>query len=684
MPTLTTACPRNCYSTCGLRVTVENGRLRRIEPVPENRATDHGACIKGVSYVERVHSPDRLLYPLRRNLSGGFDRISWDLALDTIAQRLRTIRDQYGPKSLLYYSSSGTKGLLNGVGAAFWKMFGGYTTTYGDLCWPAGLEATRLTLGSNEHNAAWDLANAKLIVMWGKNAAETNIHQMTFVDQALQRGAKLIVIDPRRTETAERASLLIQPRPGTDAAVALAVAHELISKKWVDRPFIDAHVRGYDAFVDQVLGCTAGWASQVAGIPKEQIKLFAELIATSAPVTICAGFGMQRYTNSGQTIRAMIALLAITGNFGKPGAGWIFANLRTQVFGEKDPVAFYPPHDPDPNVRISISTALLGPQIISAQDPPIKAVWVERGNPIPQNPETPTVVKAFRSLDFRVVVEEVMTDTAREADIVLPAKTFFEQTDVIGAYWHDYLQLRAKVLEPPGEVKPESEIYWLLAGRLGIPQEEVEHHLPAPNDAAVEEWLNRKLAHLPGVTVERLREGPIRMPDEHEVAFEDLRFPTPSGKIELDSKEAANMWNVERLPSYREPVETTKPGTETPYPFHFMTPNTKNRIHSQFGHLEMLKAIEPGPVLQMHPADAAQRQIRAGSRVRVFNDRGELSLPVRLDHGIRPGCVVLHNGWWLQDGGAVNVLSKARETDMGYGAAFHENMVDVRPIERKR
>lgn len=673
----TTACPRNCYSTCGLRVTVEDGRLRRIEPVPENRATDRGACLKGLSYVERVHSPNRLLYPMKRVGSGGFERIEWAEALDTIVQRLTAIREAYGPKSLLYYSASGTKGLLNGVGASFWKLFGGYTTTYGDLCWPAGLEATRLTLGSNEHNAPWDLANAKLIIMWGKNAAETNIHQMTFVDQALQRGARLVVIDPRRTETAERASLLIQPRPGTDAAIALAVGHVLISKKWIDRPFIESHVHGYDAYVDQVLGATPRWASDVSGIPAEQIDQLAEMIATSGPVTMCAGFGMQRYTNSGQTMRAMIALLALTGNFGRPGAGWIFANLRTQVFGEKDPVAFYPPRHPDPTVRVSISTAMLGPQMLATQDPPIKALWVERGNPVPQNPETPTVLKAIRALDFRVVVEEVMTDTAREADIVLPAKTFFEQTDVIGAYWHDYLQLRAKVLEPPGEVKPESEIYWHLAERFGIPRAEFERHLPAPNDEAVEAWLDRKLSHLPDVTVERLRQGPIRMPDQQEVAFADLVFPTPSGKIELDSTAAAALWSVNRLPTYSEPAESTRSDLSGQYPLYLMTPNTKHRIHSQFGNLAVMRALEPRPVLQMHPVDAERRRIRSGDRVRVFNDRGELRLSVRLDRGIRPGCVVLHNGWWLQDGGAVNVLSKARETDMGHGAAFHENLVDV-------
>jgi anaerobic selenocysteine-containing dehydrogenase len=681
--TINTACPRNCYSTCALRVTVEDGRLRRIEPVPENMATSLGACLKGLSYLERVYSPDRILSPLRRDSStGSFRKVSWDEALDTITEQLLKLRSTHGPKSLLYYSASGTKGLLNSVGGAFWRLFGGYTTTYGDLCWPAGLEATRLTLGANEHNASWDLANARLIVLWGKNAAETNIHQMKFVDEALQQGARLVVIDPRRTETAERASLLIQPRPGTDAAIALAVGHQLIEQRWIDESFIAAHVHGFDAYCARVTSCTPAWAAAISGIPESQIIRLAELIGTTKPATICAGFGMQRYTNSGQTMRAMIALLALTGNIGKPGAGWIYANLRTQLFGEKDPVAFFPPEHPDPLVRVSISTALLGPQILAAKDPPIKMAWVERGNPIPQNPETPTVLRAFRSLDFRVVVEDVMTDTAREADIVLPAKTFFEQTDVIGAYWHDYLQLRAKVIEPPGEVKPESEIYWHLARRLGFSPGDIEKNIPAPSDSAVEAWLDQRLAHLPGVSIERLREGPIRMPDTNDVAFADLTFPTPSGRIELDSSEAAARWGVDSVPAYREPVESVEsndsPGTSR-YPLHFLTPNTKNRIHSQFGNLAAMRAFEPHPVLQMHPADANARGIVPGSRVRIFNDRGELTVVVRFDFGIRPGCVVLHNGWWLTDGGAVNVLSKARETDMGYGAAFHENLVEVAP-----
>jgi len=679
MPVYTTACPRNCYSTCSLKVHVENGRLRRIEAHPGNHATPEGPCLKGLSYVEREHSPDRILHPLRRRPgTSEFERVSWDVALDEIAERLGRHRDS--PQSVLYYSASGTKGLLNGVGMAFWRLFGGCTTTYGDLCWPAGLEATRLTLGENKHNAPWDLANARLIVLWGKNAAETNVHQTVFVDRALAQGARMVVIDPRRTETSERAELLIQPRPGTDGAVALAVAHLLIAEGRTDSDFIATHVRGFEEFASSVAEFTPERAADISDVPAESIRRLARLIAEIRPATINAGFGMQRYANSGQTMRAIIALLAITGNIGKPGAGWVFADLQSYVFDAvKDPIAFYPPETPDGVVRVSISTAKLGSDMLATTDPPLRFAWVERGNPVTQNPDTNTVLKAFRSLEFRVVVEQFMTDTAREADIILPAKTMFEQTDVIGAYWHPYIQLKQKVLDPPGEVKPETEVYWHLAARLGLDREAVAGVIPGPTDAEVEAYLRRRLEPFPEVTLERLKEGPIIAPGHQEVAFADRVFTTPSGKIELYSDEAKSRWGVDQVPTYTEPIESTRRSSER-YPLYFMTPNTKNRIHSQFNNLETILRLSPKPTLLMHPADARERGIGDGDRVRVHNDRGNLEVEVRIDLGMRAGCVSMTNGWWITQGGTVNFCSLGRETDMGHGAAFHENLVDVKRV----
>jgi anaerobic selenocysteine-containing dehydrogenase len=675
MPTTLTACPRNCYSTCAMRVTVEEGRLLKVEPTPENRATAEGPCLKGLSYVERAHSADRVTRPLRRRPDGSFAPVSWEEALDAVAAALVKARREDGPQSVLYYSASGTKGLLNGCGLAFWRLFGGCTTTYGDLCWPAGLEATRLTLGDASHNAPWDLANARLIVMWGKNAAETNVHQMAHVDAALARGGTLVVVDPRRTETAERASLLLPLRPGTDGALALALGHLLVRDGRVDRAFVEEHVLGYEGWAALVARWPPERAAAVCGLPVASIERLAALLGTAHPTTIVPGFGMQRFTNSGQAMRAMLALLAVTGQVGRPGAGWMYANLQTQVFSKvRDPLDFYPPETPDGVVRVSIATARLGRDVEAQESPPLRVAWVERGNPIPQNPETHAVLRAFRALDFRVVVEEFLTDTAREADVVLPAKNLFEQTDVIGAYWHPYLQLRRKVLEPPPEVRPETEIYRALGRKLGIGEEALAAALPGPSDASVEAWLEGRLAPL-GLSLASFARGPVLSPAYEEVAFADLRFPTPSGRIELSSEEAERRWGVPRLPEFREALE--RPDPDGRFPLHVLTPNTKNRIHSQFGNLETIRRAAGAPFVAMHPRDARARGLSDGAAARVFNDRGELRLPVRIDRGLRPGCVSVTNGFWLTEGAAVNVLSAGRETDMGHGAAFHDNAIEV-------
>jgi len=669
-----------------MRVHVEQGEIRRIEPHRGNRATPEGVCLKGLSYIERVRSPDRILTPLRRTPAGDFDPIDWDLALDLIVGHLTRLRDESGPQSVLYYSASGTKGLLNGVGANFWRLYGGCTTTYGDLCWPAGLEATRLTLGDNRNNVPWDIANAKLIVLWGKNPAETNIHQMPFVQQARDSGARVVVIDPRRTETAESADLWIRPRPGTDGALALAVAHEVIRRDAIDREFVRNRVLGFDAFATETLTCTPDWASRIAEVPVDEIRKLGELFSTVRPATISAGFGMQRYTNSGQTMRAILAILALTGNIGKRGSGWVYANLQSAVFDEvKDPLAFYPPERPDGVMRVSISTARLGRDMLAQRDPELRMAWIERGNPVTQNPETHVVLEALRGLEFRVVVDQFLTDTAREADLILPAKTMFEQTDVIGAYWHPYIQLRQKVLEPPGEVKPETEIYWLLARRLGIPEDQFRHRIPGPTDEEVEAFLERELQPFETLSLDRLREGPLLPPGHEEVAFADGRFPTPSGRIELLSMEAAARWGIDPLPVFEESIESVRAEAAVPnegsrtYPLYLMTPNTKNRIHSQFGNLRMIRRLDPGPLVHVHPADAESREIGDGTRARVFNDRGELLLPVRFDPGLKRGCISVTNGWWITDGGTVNFCSAGRETDIGHGAAFHDNLVELEP-----
>jgi anaerobic selenocysteine-containing dehydrogenase len=666
-----------------MRVTVEEGRLRLLESHSENRATSEGLCLKGQSYIERVYSADRVLYPFRRVTDGSFERISWEVALGVIAERLGAIRDQYGPQSVLFYAGSGTKGLMNDVALDFWRLFGGCTTTYGDLCWPAGLEATRLTLGDNRHSAPEDLANANLILFWGKNPAETNIHQMRFVEQALDRGARLIVIDPRRTQTAEASELLVQVKPGTDGALALAVAQVLIRDGAIDRDFIAQHVHGFEEFAQMVQEYPPDRVATITDVPETVIERLAETIGQVRPVSLCSGFGMQRYTNSGQTMRALIALLAITGNLGQPGAGWIYANLQSHIFHSmKDPLALFPPSEDSGPVRVSVSTALLGQHILEQRDPPLKAAWIERGNPVTQNPDTHQVLEALRSLEFRVVVDQFMTDTALEADIVLPAKTFFEQTDVIGAYWHSYIQIKDKLIEPPGEVKPESEIYYHLGVAMGLDEAALAASVPEPSDAAVEAYLERRLEPFPELDLERLRQGPVLARGTETVAWAGLQFPTPSGKVELLSEEAETRWGLAQLPSFSQPKEAPgrKESVETRFPLHLLTPNTKDRIHSQFNNLPSIRKLNPKTLVHIHPEDARARGIQNGSRVRLFNERGSVELEAQLDYGLKPGCVSVTNGWWLSEGGGISQLSAARETDMAHGAAYHDNAVEVEAL----
>lgn len=679
-----TACPRNCYSSCGLRVIVDNNKVVNVSPLPSNLATPKGVCLKGQSYVERANSKERILYPYKRVGNGKFVRITWEEALSTISQKLILLKRDFGTQSVLYYAASGMSGLLNEISGRFWRnIYGGVTTVYGNLCWPAGLEATRLTLGENKHNVPWDLENASLIVLWGKNPAESNIHEMFPLGQALDNGAKLIVIDPRRTESSQRAELLLQPYPSTDAALALAIANILIQNGWIDKEFIAKHVSGFDEFKDHVQQFTTEWASRITGVSVELIEKLAWNIGNIKPMTLIPGYGMQRYTNGGQSIRALLALSVITGNIGKPGACWHYANLQSYVFDDVlEPLCYYPPEQPDGITRRSISTARLGVDMLNTKNPELKMIWVERGNPLTQNPDTNAVLKAFRALDFRVVVEQFFTDTALEADIVLPAKNMFEQTDIIGSYWNPYVQLRQKVVEPAGEVKPETEIYYLLAQKLGFTEEQLKGVLLPPGDNFVEDFLNEKLSKFPTLSLDALRQGPILAPGLQEIAFSDYRFNTPSGKIELYSIQAKEKWGVNPLPTY-EPALEIDDELRNNFPLLLMSPNTKNRIHSQFGNLEIIKMVSGPPTININPSDAQQRGIKNGDKVEVFNSRGRFTLVAELSYQVRVGCVVIPNGWWGAQGAPVNVLSAGRETDMGHGSAFHNNRVEVKRVNRK-
>jgi anaerobic selenocysteine-containing dehydrogenase len=655
---------------------VENDGVVRILPYSGNLATPDGLCIKGLSYIERTNSPERIIHPLKRSSSGKFEEIGMPEALDFVSSKLAYIKDKWGTQSILWYRGSGMSGLTNEIGYSFWKAFGGTTLTYGNLCWPAGLEAVRLTMGSVKHNVPWDLKNARTIIIWGKNPAETNIQEISFIADAKEKGCRIIVIDPLRTTTADKADILFCPRPGTDGALALSLAKVLIDKDLIDHEFIDKNVKGFDEFRNSLHISTVE-AEEVTGIPSVSILELADIIGTNGPVTILPGYGLQRHQNGGQTIRSVLALSVLTGNIGKQGSGFNFANLQSYIYDDlKEPLSYFPDPQQDLPFRRTVSMAKLGSDMLNSADPELKAIWIERGNPILQAPDTNIIKKAFSGLAFNVVVDQFMTDTASFADIILPAKDIFEQSDIIGSYWSPYIQFKPKILRSPGEVMPESEIYYNLAKRLHLNVD--EEIIPSPGNDNIELWLENRISTYSDIRLKTLKQSPVLAPGLQQIAWEDLKFDTPSGKIELFSSDAKEKWGISPLPEY----ETIKHSMqEDKYPLILITPNTGSRIHSQFGNLKIISDTNPEPCVRMSPEDASGRNLTDGQKIRVFNHNGELLSRVSISNRVLPGLAVFPNGIWFKEGGGVNHLISEKETDIGFGAAFHDNRIEIEGVE---
>jgi anaerobic selenocysteine-containing dehydrogenase/Fe-S-cluster-containing dehydrogenase component len=669
--TVRTVCPRNCYCTCGMIVTHEGGRITRVDGDPENAATRGRVCLKGISYARRASAADRLLHPLKRQPDGSFARVSWDEALGEIADRLERVRRDRGPEAVLYYEASGSHGALGRLGMAFWHQFGGCTLTYGDLCWPAGLEATRLTYGANLHSHPRHTASSRFILLWGHNPAETNVHQMRWIHDAQERGALVAVVDPRSTDTTDAADVHLQPRPGTDAALALGMARVIVHAGLHDRAFLERHASGFDRYLERLREFTLDRVSSITGLPAASIERLALDYAGHEPALLIAGFGLQRHHRAGQTMRAVALLPALTGNIGVPGGGWQYANLNSHCLLEV-------PLPPEPSrIRRASPVSRLGPALAELDRPAVFAAWIEKGNPASQNPRSTLVRDALSRMDLVVVVDQFVTDTARLAHFVLPAKTMFEEEDLVTAYWHPYLQRRAKLWDPPGEVKTETEIWRLLSERFGFDAT----YFPA-SDAEVRELLVKLLPR--AGLMDELAVRPVDVTGTCDVAFSDLHFPTPSGRVEFASDEAARVWGIDPVPDYVPLDEGHESPAAATCPLQLLSCKTRDRIHSQFGNLDWVRDVERPHRLDMHPADAAARGLADGDEAEVWNERGRIATRVRIDHGLRPGVVHVLEGRCHEDDPDINVLTDAGVTDINHGATFYECLVEVARADRRQ
>jgi len=590
--------------------------------------------------------------------------ISWDEALDGIVAGLWAIRKESGPLAVLHYEGSGSHGALSAMADAFWTPFGGATRAHGDLCWPAGLEATRLTYGANLHNHPSLTRESKFVLLWGHNPAETNVHQWRLILEAQERGAKVAVVDPRSTDSSDAADLHFQPRPGTDAALALGLAQVIVAEGLHDSDFLREHALGLEPYLERIQEYPLHRTALITGLGEEEIRTLACSYALARPALLIAGFGLQRHRHAGQAMRAASLLPALTGNIGLAGGGWQYANLASHCLR---PPPFLPSAEDTPSR--SFPTSRLGRSLQHLKDPPIRAAWIEKANPVSQHPNTKEVIRGLAALELVVVVDQFLTDTARLARFILPAKTLFEEEDLVTAYWHPYLQLRQKVLDPPPGVRTETEIWRDLCVRFGFST--------AAFDLDPEERLRAMLPEGREGDLDELRERPVDFSHQGDVAWKDRQFQTPSGRVEFVSDQAMRLWGVDPLPGYEPVPEGFDSELADRYPLQLLTCKTRERIHSQFGNLEGIQEVERRRVLDIHPEDADARGLEDGDLARIRNSRGEAEAPVRLNAGIRPGVVHVLEGRCVPGDPWMNIVTSDGITDMGFGAVFYECRVEV-------
>ena len=680
------ACPHDCPDTCAVITEVRDGRATSFTGDPEHPFTQGWLCAKVRPYLDRVYHPDRLLYPMRSVGPKGGDtwqRIGWDDAIGEIVERWRAIIDEHGAAAILPYSYSGTLGLVQmGVASErLWNRIGasGLDRT---ICDAAATAAVRATLGAKWAPDASHLLDSRLILIWGHNPASTSPHVVPFVRQAQRAGAKVVVIDPRRTRTARSADLHLQPRPATDGALALGLIHVIFRDAVHDESWLDSNAVGWRRLRARVAGYPPERVASISGISREAIEQLAHDFATQAPSVVKFSDGLQRHGNGGQTIRALCALAAVAGQIGKRGGG-IYYSASDYVHWNAEAVGRRSECPPVPR---TINMNRLGAALTGeAVDPPVKSLFVFGANPVASSPNSGRIVEGLQRDDlFTVVHEQFMTDTAHYADIVLPATTQLEQFDLHRPYGHRHLQVNHPAINPIGESKSNWDLMRLLAEALGY--DEPWLHQSAEEIASeifhASQPSNPVLADIDWQELLDAGTAPLTFDATTDVPYADLQFGTPSGKVELYSEKMAAM-GLDPLPDYQPPAEfeeTTLNGDGlillSGAAHHFVTSSMANQSD--------LMRKEGEPSIELHPADAEQRGIRDGDTVIVENERGSCQLRAVLTEDVQPGVAVAVKGHWAQhspDGRNINWTTSDALADLAGQSTFHSNVVTVRRQE---
>ncbi len=669
------ACPHDCPDTCALLTTVQDGVAIKVQGNPEHRPTDGVLCTKVSRYTERTYHPERVLHPLRRvgpKGAGRFERVGWDDALDDIAARLGAIARR-DPQAIVPYSYAGTMGLVQSesMAARFFNKLGASLLDR-TICAAAGGEGLTQTLGGKVGMRVEFFAESKLIVIWGSNSIASNLHFWRLAQEAKRNGARLVCIDPRRSETAEKCHEHIALRPGTDAALALALMHELIVHDWLDHDYIARHTVGWEALRERALQWPPARAAGVCGVPVEQIVALARDYGTTQPAAIRLNYGMQRVRGGGNAARAVACLPALTGAW-RHRAGGLLLSSSGQF--PVDKAALQRPDLLAGRQPRTINMSTIGDDLLRDSapgfGPKIEALVVYNSNPVAVAPESGKVVQGFARDDlFTVVLEHFQTDTADYADYILPATTQLEHWDVHLSYGHTDVLLNRPAIAPLGEARPNTQIFRALAARMGYTE---------PCFADDDETLCR-MAYGDRVDFDVLLDRGFATLALPEAPFAHGGFPTPSGQCEFFSERLARQ-GLDGLPDHLPNHELA--GSSARYPLAMISPPARNFLNSSFVNVKSLRDIEGEPVLEIHEQDARARGIASGAVVRVFNDRGEYRVKAEVSSRARPGVVNGLGIWWRKfglDGTNVNQLTSQKLTDLGRGPVFYDCLVDVQPL----
>ncbi len=675
--TIKQACPHDCPDACALEITVENGKAIAVHGA-KNHPTTHGVLCTKVTYgLDRTYHPERVLHPMKRvgkKGEGKFERVSWGEALASIANAFHAAKNTFGAESIMPYYYAGNMGVLNykTLGHRLFHALGASQLDR-TICSSAGGDGLMISLGASVGTRMEQLANAELIILWGTNPITSSVHSWSFMQQAKKRGAKLIAIDTYKSLSAQKCDEFIAIKPGTDAALALAIMHCLVRDDTLDHDYLAQHALGWNEFAPKVHEWSPERVAKITGVPSAQIESLAAQYGATKKCIIRANYGLNRHAGGGMAVRTIACLPALTGAWREAAGGMLLSSsghypLQKDAMARPDLMPTLP-NGKKPRV---VNMTLLGNALTKLNDPPIKAMYVYNSNPAVVAPDSNAVLAGLAREDlFTVVHDTFITDTARYADIVLPATTHFENFDIHRSYGHTSVLMSQPAIAPVGESKSNSDTFRALAKALGMTQPE----LFEDDETLARQAFDWSHSTMQGITFDALKENGWAQMNVPDAPFANGNFPSPSGKVEFYS-ETAKAMGLDPFPTYIAPAETG----DAQHPLQLNTLPYRHFMNSTFANVDRYKKEAPEPRLEIHPSDAAKRGIVDGAEVSVFNARGRVRLAAKVTALAQPGCVVVQSLFWhnaARDGQGINVLTSQRLTDMGRGATFYDCAVDV-------